>query len=174
MRSLRLIFILSSLLFVMTGYAQKKTDKKYAIEYGTVNSKTSKGTKNFYFIDYGNKSRSESFDTSGTLVVTQIYDGSVLYSIVGNAIDTIGPVRNAYFDSANPEGYKKNQKFKMLPSKTIAEKQCIGFEYYSSVVNEMITIYGWNNIIMFHESGGSKIEAIKFDDAKPSVSFTPQ
>ena len=174
MKRLRLIFILSSLLFVMTGYAQTKTGKKFTIEYGTVNSKTSRGTQNFYFIDYGNKFRLESFDTSGTPVVTEIYDGSSLYSIKGNVINTVGPVKNAYLYSANPEGYKKNQKFKMLPSKDIAEKQCIGFEYFNSVINQMITIYGWNNIVMFHNTGDFQVEAIKFDDAKPSVSFTPQ
>ena len=166
-----LMFILSLLIFVAESYSQSSAKRKYSIEYGTVEKIQNGESSKFYFIDYGNKFRVESFDNTGALKFTEIYDGTIFYSIQGNKIDTIGPLRNPYFYSADPAGYKKNKRFKTLPPKTIAGKQCAGFEYYNTVINQMITIYGWNNIVMLHNNGYQVDEAVKFDSEKPSVSF---
>ena len=167
-----LLFVLSMFIFVSESYSQASARKKYSIEYGMVENTKSGGSSKFYFIDYGNKFRNESFDNTGALKFTEVYDGINLYSIQGNKIDTLGQVRNQYLHSADPAGYKKNKRFKTLPPKTIAGIQCTGFEYYNTVINQMITIYGWNNIIMLYNTGDNISEAVKFDPEKPSVSFT--
>ena len=147
--------------------------KKYLIEHGTMEYKRNDGTSKYYFTDYGNKFREEFFDNSGALTHEEVYNGEVYYSIQGNSIDTLGKINNPYFNSADPQGYKKNRRYKILgEAKTIASQPCQGFEYYNSVVAEMITIYGWNNIVMQQSRDGIvDKEAVKFDPQRPTVSF---
>lgn len=150
------------------GYSQ--SPRKYTIEYGTVEYKTKNGTSKFYFIDYGNKFRQELIRENK--LTTEIYDGKIFYSIANNKVDTLGAIRNPYFGSANPDGYKKNKNFKILPPKTILGNKCVGFEYYNTLVGQSISIYGFGNIVMMQCVDGVPIkEAVKFDPAKPIVSF---
>ena len=171
----KIIFaIIPSLLLMAAVHAQTPTINNFNVEYGTVEYKTTRGKNIFHFKDNGNRFRNEIFDSAGSLVSAEIYDGTNLYSIQNGKVDTMGLVRNKYFRSADPNGFKRNSKFKKLPTKTIADRQCEGFEYFNSVTGRMITIYGWNGIIMqntVEDDVPTMMEAVKFDPARPSVSF---
>jgi hypothetical protein len=148
------------------------TINNFTVMYGTVEYKTDKGKSILYFTDHGNKFREDNFGGDGKLRYTEIYDGNYLFSIQADRVDTIGMIKNRYFMSADQNGYKRNKNFKKLSPKTIAGKQCEGFEYFNTVINKTIIIYGWNNIQMEYTVDGVSYKVAEiFNPVKPSIPF---
>ncbi len=164
-------FIAFSVIFLSTVCCSSALaqQKKYTVEYGTLEYKTE--NHKLYFIDHGNRYR-EEFTRNG-VTTTNIYDGTHLYSRQSGRIDTMA-VRNRYYNSADPAGFRRERNFKTLPPKTIAGKECTGFEYYNSVLGQTVVLYEWNNLTMYQSIDGTVyLEAVRFDPSRPTVSFQP-
>ena len=168
-----LFFLSAVILFVVTAAAQTPV-KKYNIKSGIITFESIMKMGDFeikkkmvlYFDDYGMKECKETF-SKDKLEESNFSDGKNLYFVKHNQKTAFkqgsayrGTELRVEWSEFGTEKDRQSGKYKKLPPKKVAGKDCDMFEYNDG--KGTITLYGgWNKILLYMEMKSKDMESIQ-------------